>query len=169
MSKRNPKPHPVGENHEEAHVTAKRKRLLRDERRARPWTEAHAREAWATMCDIAKRRAFEVDPARAALPTPWQRSCETEKDFLVWLASGATGLDAKGVRAAVRLVRDLAEGRKVRETVARVRFFGDDGRRGSVTVDLTPEEALATRDRMRASAGWRGAIVRVTRIRKAST
>lgn len=81
-----------------------------------PWTKAHRDEAWACMCDIAKRRGFEVDPARAALPTPWQRSCETEKDFRAWLASGATGLDANGIRVAVRRVRALAEGRLVRET-----------------------------------------------------
>lgn len=128
------------------------------------WTEAHAREAMRYLLRMADEAvgAGDVDPADP-------RMIAFDDDDVVDEDGFCTALNSWEVdpAPALRRVDGLATGRLVRETVWRVRYFCDDGRRGGTTVDLTHEEAVATRERMRRESGWRGVLVRVTRIRRA--
>lgn len=128
------------------------------------WGEAHRREAIALFCEVARDTILRGGCPRRALDGAlggW--SVESEERFSRYL----TYLDGFGrnatVDAAVRLVRDLAEGRKVRERGYRV---GDVRFMHTVTGDDSAGDAQ-DRAAARELATARGArVIRVTRIRK---
>lgn len=129
----------------------------------KPWTAKHKAEAQRRTYEIAAtlNPLPAIDLAQAAL---WGAQCERRyRDNL-----SNAGFDAPRIEREVRRLRGLAEGRLVRETAWRVRYLAHAGAFGSVTVDLTREEAMSARDRMRSESGWDGVVVRVERVRRAS-
>lgn len=90
---------------------------------AKPWTEAHQREAIALLCDIAKNAALRGDAATARLALVWAAGTlePTEAHLRRALADL---LDAKVIDREIRRVRRLAEGRLVRETFPAVKVEG---------------------------------------------
>jgi hypothetical protein len=157
LSRRNPKPHPVGQASVRPEAPAPSK----------SWTAKHRVEAWACICDVAKRAAMEDPKGLRAWPTPWQRSCESEKFFREWLARA--GLDAADLDREVERVRDLAEGRKVRQTLWRARRPRKAVDRLLAVGMSVRETSLLLPEKPKPTDLPGYDIAHVTRIRKAST
>ena len=120
------------------------------------WTAKHKREAMRRTYEIAAtidaRRADDI--ARAA---SWGAECERRyRDNL-----SAAGLDAQRIERDVRRVRGLAEGRLVREVTWHVRMIAGN-------LSCAMEEASA-RDMWRHATTTQGVLVRVARVRRATT
>ncbi len=83
-----------------------------------PWGEKHRREAWARVFELTARSLLMgTDPLRPSLPLD-PAMVATEEDYAITLRKFSARFGVK-VNSEVRRVRDLAEGRKARETVRR--------------------------------------------------
>lgn len=136
------------------------------------WTDAHRREALRRTYEIAAWLVSEgrENDARSLIANLGEGvpDEETWRAYL-YVGDGPAFSDAR-IDHEVRRVRALAEGRLVRETVHRVRYDNNtrpDGAWDAYTVSLPREKARKTLRAMNKDCGWTGAVVRVTRIRRA--
>lgn len=127
---------------------------------AKPWIEAHRREALRRTYEI----AAEMQPYEAAWLTQGAESYA--KNEVAWRNNlsdeNSAALSVGRIDREVRRVRALAEGRLVRETTWRVEYpTGNNDR--SVWTNLADAREEAKPNKWRVAAR----VVRVTRIRRA--
>lgn len=125
---------------------------------ARPWGEAHRREALRRTYEIAAEHSADHRVARQFGSDAWS-GVQDERSFRLYMMLG--GLDAARIDREARRVRALAEGRLVRETVWRL-AADPDGFDDEIpgTYDSEAEARVVA-----AQTGQR--LVPVTRIRRA--